>query len=351
MIIRPERLLLIDLCFDRCDPAALPDERIAPLAELTARLNVESQVLSRLGPHQQRLGTGAARWLTGLRQRVAEIAVTNLLRDEELAEALGRLRARGIDLLLLKGSALRAAQPGLAGRFQCDVDVLLRRRDLEAAEALLTAMGFRLDESFQCRAGLLRNHFHFAYERRGAVVELHWDVDTSSPDGFVDRLWQESRELDLDGSTVRVPSPEHQLLFGCLHLSRHAFLGGLRWLADLGAQLPVSGEVGERFAAEAQAWPRRAVWSPLWLLGLYGAPGAAQLAMPSPASPLERSLLRRVLTAVLLTEPWLGLPAWRAAKAVELWLFSQRPFPAVLREVSTRGIFRKLRGWAGDLAC
>jgi len=334
--------LLIDLCLDRCDPAALPDAAVEALDGLAGRLNVESCVLSRLGPHQRRLGPAAARWLDELRRRVMEVAVNNLRRDGELAEALARLADGGVDLLFLKGSALRAGRQGMAGRFQCDVDVLLRRPDLERAEALLLDLGFHLDESFQCREDLLRNHFHFAYERRGAVVELHWDVDPDSPEGFVDRLWDHSRLVDAGDGEVRVPSAVHQLLFDCLHLSRHAFVAGLRWLADLNAQLPLPGGEMARFEEEARAWPRRAVYAPLWLLNVYGVPGMEPLADRLGATSLEETLLRGVLERLLVDEPWHGLPAWRAAKALEGWLASDRAFPALLGEASTRGAFRLL---------
>jgi hypothetical protein len=276
-----------------------------------------------------------------VRQRVAASAVQNLLRDEELGEALSRLAGEGIDLLLLKGAALRAERPGLGGRFQCDLDVLVRRPDLERAERLLQDMGFRLSESYLDREGLLARHFHLGFERRGALLELHWDLDVSSPAGFLDRFWERSRAVEKDGRTLRVPSPEHQLLFGCLHLSRHSFFGGLRWLADLKYFLPVHPGVRERFVREAAAWPRRAVYCPLWMLEVCGVPGAAEVADGFEADRVERAVLRRLLVHLLLAEPWLGLPGWRAAKALNEWLFSEQPLLPLLAEVSRQGISRR----------
>jgi hypothetical protein len=296
-----------------------------------------------LGPSQERLGPDAARWLGELRQRVFSVAVDNLRRDEEVRDALGRLDELGIGFLLLKGSALRAERQGLAGRFQCDVDVLVRRADLERAEALLVGLGFKLDESFLSRERLLTEHFHLGFHRRGATIELHWDVDSPSPAGFVERLWEESREVDLDGQPCRVLSPEHQLLFGCLHLSRHAFHGGLRWLADLRRLLPVPEDVRERFVEEARGWPRRAVYSPLWLLALHRVPGSEQLPQDLDAGAAERLLLQPLLTSLLLAEPWLGLPAWREEKALCAWLFSERPLVLLLGEVWSEGLLRKVR--------
>ena len=317
---------------------------LALLAGLAARLNVESYVLEGLGPGQRRLDREAATWLAALRQRVFAVAVDNMRRDEEVRGALARLDEAGIAFILLKGSALRAERQGLAGRFQCDVDVLVRRADLERAEALLLEMGFLLDESFLSRDRLLSEHFHLGLQRRGATIELHWDVDSlPSPAGFVERLWERSREVEIDGRPCRVLSPEHQLLFGCLHLSRHAFLGGLRWLADLRLLLPVPDDVCDRFVEEARAWPRRAVYSPLWLLALHRVPGSEKLPEGLEAGAAERPILRRLLTALLVAEPWLGLPAWREEKALCAWLYSERPLLGLLGEVWSEGLLRKVR--------
>lgn len=310
---------------------------------LAAGLYVESYVLDTLGPRQQRLGPGPARWLADLRRRVFAAAVDNLRRDEELRGALGRFGERGIPFILLKGSALRVERPGLAGRFQSDVDVLLRRDDLDRAEAVLAELGFVLDESYLERGRLLTEHFHLGYHRHGAVVELHWDVDATSPPGFAERLWERSRPVELDGRVCRVLAPEHQLLVGCLHLSRHAFCAGLRWLADLKLLLPVPEEVRERFVEEARPWPHRAVYCPLWLLALQGVAGSEALADSLAAGPAERRLLHSLLVSLLVDEPWLGLPAWRGGKALHEWLFSERSLFGLLSGVWGRGILRRLQ--------
>lgn len=345
--IRSAWRLLVGLCLDAREAATLTDvANVAGVAALAARLNVESYVLEALGPRQQRLGSGAAAWLEELRERVFAVAVDNLRRDEELREALARLDAAGIPLILLKGSALRAERPGLAGRFQCDVDVLLRRDDLERAEAILRHLGFQLDESYLDREGLLARHFHLGFERRGATLELHWDVDVVSPPGFTERLWERSRvvagERELAGQTLRVLAPEHQLLVACLHLSRHDFCGGLRWLADLRLHLPVSPEVWQRFLAEARGWPARAVHAPLWLLAELGAGGSESFPDRLEAGPAERRVLRRLLVSLLLAEPWLGLPAWRGAEALHAWLFSGRSLFALLPAAWWRGLRQRL---------
>ena len=81
---------------------------------------------------------------------------------------------------------------------------------------------------------------------------------------------------------------------------------------------------------EAEGWPSRGVWCPLWLLALQGVPGAEAFPDSLDAGPAERRLLQSLLSALLLEEPWLGLPAWRGAKALHTWLFSRRSLLSLL---------------------
>jgi hypothetical protein len=339
-VIRPEWQSLIDLCLERVEADLPGGLDAAVLAGLAARLNVDSYVLNALGPRRQRLDPGLAGWFGQLQGKVREVAMENLQRDEELREALARFDEAGIPFILLKGSALRVERPGLAGRFQCDVDVLLRREDLERAEAILLELGFELDESYLDRERLLTDHFHLGYQRHGAAMELHWDVDVISPEGFTDRLWERSHVVE---GGFRVLAPEHQLLVGCLHLSRHAFEGGLRWLGDLRLLLPAPPEVRERFAEEALAWPRRAVYLPLWFLAGWGVPGSEAFPDGLEAGPAERRLLSSLIVPLLLCEPWMGLPAWRCAKALHAWLFSERSLFSLLPEVWGEGLLSRVR--------
>ncbi|MFL6262038.1 MAG: nucleotidyltransferase family protein [Thermoanaerobaculia bacterium] len=341
-VLRPDRKTLIGLCLGSPGAAPSGDAGLGELAGLAASLQVESLLLEALTPLQRELGPAAADRLGELRRNVFAVAADNLRRDTELREGLDHMDAAGIPFILLKGSALRAERPGLAGRFQCDVDVLLRRQDVERAEEILVVLGFTLDESYLDRAGMLREHFHLGYQRRGATVELHWDVDVTSPAGFTERLWERSRRIEVDGQGFRVLAPEHQLLVACLHLSRHAFCAGLRWLADLRLLLPAPAEVRARLLEEAGAWPSRAVWCPLWLLAHLGVPGAEAFPDALDAGPAERRLLASLLTALLLEEPWLGLPAWRGAKALHTWLFSRRSLFSLLLGAWWEGVLQRL---------
>lgn len=273
---------------------------------------------------------------------MAESAVANLRRDRALEEVTARLCALGVEVILLKGAALRRERPELAGRFECDADLLVAPEHVARARQALAALGFRPQHEEEGAAEHDAHPFHLACQRDGAVLELHWDLDAASPAGFLERLWQRRRPL---APGVALLAPEHQLLFGCLHLSRHAFLAGLRWLADLRRLLPVDAEVRARFEAEARIWPRRAVYCPLWLLASLGVRETPPLLGDLTATPVDRQLLRPVLVHLLLAEPWLGLPSWRQETALRTWLFARgRPALApLLARSAGDGLAARLR--------
>jgi hypothetical protein len=66
------------------------------------------------------------------------------------------------------------------------------------------------------------------------------------------------------------------------------------------------------------------------------------------AGPAERRVLQHLLIPLLLEEPWLGLPAWRGAKALHAWLFSDRSLLSLLPEVWGEGFLRRWQAQEGN---
>lgn len=336
-MIGTERLL-IKLCIGDASRDALAESDVSELVALACKLDVEAFLFDRLGSVVADFGPSARASFSTLRTRVAQNAVANIRADGELQEVLRHLARRGIDGMVLKGAAYRLRRIGLGGRFQSDVDLLVRCEDIEAAEAVLFGLGYRFAGSQQSRAAYRREHFHFPYRKGDIVIELHWDVARPSPPGFIDRLWHRSRVLRVGGKSWRIPARGDMALLACVHIARHAFVNSLRWFCDLRLQMPLSEDTYRGFVEEARRWPPRAAWTPLWILETWGAPTPPGAGHALSSGPLTRALLCRLIYAHTFGLRWRGLPLWLSATALEDWLMSDQSLPRVI----ARSLLRKV---------
>jgi Uncharacterised nucleotidyltransferase len=229
------------------------------------------------------------------RDRAAAMAL-----QHETRTLVDALRERGIRALPLKGPGLAErlyGDPGL--RSAGDVDLLVRREDLEAATAAMRERGYGAPTADRVdRRGLPHLHFALRAEDRPAV-ELHWRVHWHE-EAFSGALLERAGEGS-DGLLAPRPDDEGAALL--LFYARDGFYG-LRLAADLAAWWERVGEqVGagflapyaERHPALARSWQAAAL--------------AAQATSAVPAA------------------SWTGVaprPGRRAALAVRLGCWSQR---------------------------
>lgn len=146
------------------------------------------------------------------------------------AQALRALEAAGVPTMLLKGAALVAEDPTLAGvRPMDDIDVLVPEARLPAAVRALEEAGWQARDRRPLE--VLTNRFHSTEIRHpdGAELDLHWRpfvAGASDP-----ALWRDARPARLAGAATLVPSAGDQLVLSCLH-----GLGWdpapLRWIVD-----------------------------------------------------------------------------------------------------------------------
>jgi len=148
------------------------------------------------------------------------------------------LHAAAIPFVVLKGIALAEhVYPHFAMRTTSDLDVLIRREDLQRADLVLREQGFQALDSTPGQA-LLNPPGYLAsleYHRPGmafAYVHLHWHlINTSVPaTAFIDkldmeRLWEKAVVAKVAAAEVRLLGPEHLLVYLCEHALRvgHAF--------------------------------------------------------------------------------------------------------------------------------
>ncbi|HEY9401144.1 MAG TPA: nucleotidyltransferase family protein, partial [Pyrinomonadaceae bacterium] len=174
-----------------------------------------------------------------LRERFRRISALNMYLSGELRRLLKIFTAHEIDAIPYKGPALAAKAYGnIALRHFCDLDILVRRRDVPGVMKLLVAEGYALypplngvQQSFMLRT---QCNLPFTRDANRSIVEIHWRVSArlfSSPLGE-DALWENPRTEAFEGTQINALAPEDLLLSLCVHGAKHVW-ERLSWIADI----------------------------------------------------------------------------------------------------------------------
>jgi len=152
-----------------------------------------------------------------------------------LAEALPRLNAEGIKGVALKGPVLaERLYPDAALRPCIDLDLLVDAGQLEAANTVLEALGYRGQTGPGADyARAYEHHVHF--ERPNTpTVELHFRLYAGfgTALGARDALDRATIVRTAAGAPVGVLAPEDEVLYLALHATGHSYVR-LLWLYDL----------------------------------------------------------------------------------------------------------------------
>ncbi len=159
-----------------------------------------------------------------------------LQRQRQLAELLAAFGRAGIDVMPLKGAWLsETVYDDPARRSMSDLDVLVRKRDLDACHATLLDLGYRAAGTVVQTDYLKdRAYTHTAYP---CPVEVHWDIVPFRGNTFwaVDTtaLWERSVSTTLLSHPVRSLNTDDQLLHLTLHILLHGFAMPLRGFLDI----------------------------------------------------------------------------------------------------------------------
>ncbi|MBK8725023.1 MAG: nucleotidyltransferase family protein [Holophagaceae bacterium] len=240
----PEAALLLGCA--RLRPEAEPRERIAALAatdldwELVHRLAARHGLVPLLHRQLEALAPASLPrpvfvelWAhhERLRRRNAALA-------DALTAVLDALAAAGIPALPYKGPALALELfDDLSLREFGDLDLLLRPRDLPAAQAALRTLGYapEFDLAPDLEAAFLRSpaQYHLVLAREGLRVELHWKTDPDYPvEAGTDAWWAGLGTAAFGAGRIRRFPPQELLLVLALHGSKHHW-SSLRWLVDV----------------------------------------------------------------------------------------------------------------------
>ncbi len=240
----PEIRLLLAACHadvgSRTIETLLPRIRDWPgLLARATRLGV-SALLYR-GLRQLSEGSGVPEAILDQLKRVFHAhAADHLRRRQALGAILGAFAREGVPVAALKGAALaELVYPHPAYRPMSDLDLLVRRANLDAAETILRGLGYAPDDSATRSAEWYRDqHLHLVpyVPRDGShAVELHHHIVRAPTAARVpiDELWRHARPVRLAAQPALVFAPEDLLLHVCLHLAlTDRFLGRFRGPCD-----------------------------------------------------------------------------------------------------------------------
>ncbi|HEX6085660.1 MAG TPA: nucleotidyltransferase family protein [Thermoanaerobaculia bacterium] len=174
----------------------------------------------------------AAQPLEPLRTAAIHAAAIEPLRAADLREVLAALAARGIRVLILKGTALAYdvyAAPELRPRG--DVDLLVSREQSSPAIEAFGSLGF----AAKLTSGDEHNVRQVTFARGGHEYDLHWDIANSPL--FASALTFDSLQIiplpPLGEHAFGLSHPD-ALLLACIHrVAHHHDLERLIWLVDI----------------------------------------------------------------------------------------------------------------------
>ncbi len=159
-----------------------------------------------------------------------------------LEEWLQRLRAASIPVIVLKGAALvRLVYGRLDVRPMADIDFLVQREHLESAVRLLSEAGLTRAADVEGQDRVLRTQVMFhTPQPHPTYIEIHWHLIDSTYYAQhvpIQWFWDHTVELNEEKPTIRVLSPEAQLLHLAAHLELHHAGASLISLYDIAALL------------------------------------------------------------------------------------------------------------------
>jgi Uncharacterised nucleotidyltransferase len=178
--------------------------------------------------------------VAGLRPLFYGNSVRNLHLARELIRLTALLERGGVEPLALKGPALAVAAYGaLALRQFTDLDLLVRRSEVERAAGILLEEGYAPGHGYGLADLGWPGAFEIGLAQAGGLtqIDLHWRLMPPyfplALDG--EDLWRRAVRIEIEGGPVRTLAPADHLLYLCAHGAKHGWqaLGGICDLAEL----------------------------------------------------------------------------------------------------------------------
>lgn len=141
-------------------------------------------------------------------------------------DVVARLEKQDVGAIVLKGAAVAVTGYGDQSlRTSGDIDLLVRPYDLQKARDVLLDDGYAREYDQAAEQILVAGGHALEFSRAGPKVELHHRLfpDYLAVDLPEDEMWDSSRTIDCAGGRIRIPSPELQLLYVCVHGAKHCW--------------------------------------------------------------------------------------------------------------------------------
>ena len=216
-----------------------PDADWASMAELARSRGVSPLLFWQLGQGTSDATPEQAAPLevvSDLREDLYTAAAQGIRAETQLSRVLGALSRAGIPAIVVKGAALGAFYPDPALRLYGDIDIMVRRAHLDAAEQALNAVGYRC---FASKGWWLQRFHHLppmVNDAGGLLVELHWRLDYEVEKGRLpaEDLWARAVGWTVrDQQALRLDAVD-AALYLCRHaVVQHRVWGAFRSLCDL----------------------------------------------------------------------------------------------------------------------
>lgn len=321
-----ERLLVIcaRLCLDQAQRDELNSLLAGPLrwdqVLYKSQWHQLSALLYRHINHEGSRGRVPAEAMDELKGMYLANLARNLYFQPELRKALEALREQDIPVILLKGAAIAGTVYGDIGlRPMADLDLLVPEERVHAAQAIVTALGYRPVGSQAEQDDTEKHHRHLPGlmgVRKPILFEIHRHVVRldSSLHFDISGFWSRAQGQSATGTQALVLAPEDLLVHLCLNFfldRRYRSLNALRQLCDIAESTRYyHGSIRWQLFADVVHEYRLAgsVGSTLYLAQqLLGAPVPAEVAEQLwprgfDAINVKRFLKRRVLD----TRTWLA---------------------------------------------
>jgi hypothetical protein len=207
-----------------------------------------------------------------LDRALVDATARHVLFSAELARLLKAFERAAIPLIPLKGLVLaETLYPHPALRPSTDIDILIRRHDLEAGDALLQRLDYRrLADAHSFAFDAVHDRATLYEAPSGVHVDLHWAL-SSEPryawnEASTAGVWDRAVRVRVAGETTLALCPEDLLIYLAVHLAVHHALVGALWYYDLYLLLARTEGILDWEAAKIRATKWRARTAVYWVL-------------------------------------------------------------------------------------